>query len=61
MGTPGFVYVLINPSLPSYVKIGKTTKDPSIRAAELSSATGVPTPFYVAYEAYFFYSCFIGK
>jgi len=53
MKTPGFVYVLINPSIPNYVKIGKTTKDPSARAAELSSATGVPTPFHVAYEAYF--------
>jgi len=53
MKTPGFVYVLINPSIPNYVKIGKTTKDPSIRAAELSSATGVPTPFHVAYEAHF--------
>ena len=53
MKTSGFVYVLINPSLSGYVKIGKTTKEPSIRAAELSSATGVPTPFHVAYQAYF--------
>ncbi|TCK33397.1 T5orf172 domain-containing protein [Paraburkholderia sp. BL8N3] len=29
------------------------TRDPAARAAELSSATGVPTPFTVAYEAYF--------
>lgn len=54
MGTPGFLYVLINPSIPNTVKIGKTTKNPAIRAAELSAATGVPTPFYVAYEAFFF-------
>jgi tetratricopeptide (TPR) repeat protein len=53
MGTPGYVYALINQSLPNCVKIGKTTKDPSSRATELSSATGVPTPFCVAYEAYF--------
>jgi T5orf172 domain len=49
----GYVYVLLNPSLPDCVKIGKTTREPATRAAELSSATGVPTPFLVAYEAYF--------
>jgi hypothetical protein len=53
MGNPGYVYALINQSLPNTVKIGKTTKDPSIRASELSAATGVPTPFFVAFEAYF--------
>lgn len=53
MGTPGFVYVLLNQSLPGCVKIGKTTRDSAVRAAELSTATGVPTPFLVAYEAYF--------
>jgi tetratricopeptide (TPR) repeat protein len=36
-----------------FVKIGKTTTDPEIRAKELSSATGVPTQFIVAYKAYF--------
>lgn len=53
MATPGFVYVLINQSLPECVKIGKTTRDPAARAAELSAATGIPTPFMVAYEAFF--------
>lgn len=53
MGSPGFVYVLLNPSIPGCVKIGKTTRDTATRAAELSAATGVPTPFLVAYEAYF--------
>lgn len=52
MGSPGYVYVLVNPSLPNCVKIGKTRVDPSSRAGELSSATGVPTPFIVAYDAY---------
>lgn len=53
MGSPGYVYVLLNQSLPGCVKIGKTIRDPAARAAELSSATGVPTPFAVAYDAYF--------
>lgn len=52
MSEPGFVYALINPSLSGVVKVGKTTKDPSERAKELSSATGVPTPFSVAYQIY---------
>lgn len=46
----GYIYVLINPSLQGMVKIGKTTRDPEERAKELSSATGVPTPFIVAYS-----------
>ncbi len=50
---PGYIYVLINPSLEGLVKIGKTSRDPKTRAAELSSATGVPTPFIVAYEEHF--------
>ena len=41
----GYVYVMVNPSLPNMVKIGKTTKDPNDRAKELSATTGVPTPF----------------
>lgn len=53
MGSSGYVYVLLNQSLPGCVKIGKTTRDTATRAVELSSATGVPTPFMVAYEAYF--------
>jgi len=51
--TPGYVYVLINPSVEGLVKIGKTTKDPEERANELSTATGVPTPFIVVYKAFF--------
>ena len=52
MNNKGFVYVLINPSLKGMVKIGKTQKSPDERATELSSSTGVPTPFYVAYKIY---------
>lgn len=47
--TFGYVYVMINPSIPNLVKIGKTLRDPYERAKELSSATGVPTPFIVVY------------
>lgn len=49
----GYVYVLVNSSLPGLVKIGKTTRLPSERVQELSGATGVPTPFVVAYEQQF--------
>ena len=47
----GFVYILVNPAFPGYIKVGKTTKTPEERAKELSAATGVPTPFIVAYDA----------
>lgn len=50
---PGYIYVLINPSTQDVVKIGKTQRNPDVRARELSSATGVPTPFFVVYQAYF--------
>ena len=52
MSNQGFIYVLINASLKDMVKIGKSTRDPSERAAELSNSTGVPTPFHVAFEVY---------
>ena len=45
----GYVYILVNSSLPNLVKIGRTTKEPNIRAAELSS-TGTPGRFIVAYS-----------
>ena len=44
---------MINPSYEGLVKIGKTTKEPEDRAKELSSATGVATPFIVAYKRMF--------
>ena len=46
----GFLYVMINPSMPGLAKVGKTTRDPSDRVAELSSATGVPSPFILAFQ-----------
>lgn len=45
----GKVYVLLNPSMPGLVKIGKTKRDSENRANELHT-TGVPTPFIVIYE-----------
>lgn len=50
----GYVYVMINPSYgEGLVKIGKTTKEPEERAKELSSATGVVTPFILVYKRLF--------
>lgn len=45
------VYILINPSMPGLLKIGRTT-NLDARVAALSSATGVPEPFQIAYAAY---------
>ena len=50
MSEPGHIYVLVNPSMEGLVKIGKTTRDPDARAKEVSQATGVPTPFHVAFS-----------
>ncbi|MBR3758246.1 MAG: GIY-YIG nuclease family protein [Bacteroidaceae bacterium] len=52
----GFVYIMMNPSYQGIVKIGKTCKDPEERARELSSSTGVATPFIVVYKREF-YNC----
>lgn len=46
---PGWVYVLTNEAMPGLVKIGLTTRTPKERAAELSSSSGVPLPFVVAW------------
>lgn len=58
--TKGYVYAMVNPSYKDLVKIGKTTKDPDERARELSSATGVATPFIVVYKR-FFNNCTIAE
>jgi hypothetical protein len=46
----GYLYVLVNPSIPGLAKVGKTTRDPADRVAELSSATGVASPFILLYQ-----------
>ena len=43
-----YVYVLTNASMPGLVKVG-WTKDLEARVRKLSSVTGVPTPFVVAW------------
>lgn len=47
---PGWIYVLVNSSMPDLVKVGRTTRTPAERVAELSRATGVATPFVIAFE-----------
>jgi hypothetical protein len=49
----GFVYLLRNPAMPFYYKIGRTINSPYQRAAALSSGTGVPEPFKVVCFAEF--------
>lgn len=53
MGSPGYVYILVNSAMPGLVKVGKTARDTHARAAELSAATGVPVPFVVAFQEHF--------
>lgn len=53
MSNSGYVYALINPSMPGLVKVGRTARDPKDRAQELSSTTGVPTEFTVVYSCFF--------
>lgn len=48
MSAYGFVYLLGNPAMPCYYKIGSTQGSPHSRARELSAASGVPRPFVVA-------------
>lgn len=47
----GYVYILINESMPGLLKIGKTKRDSRARARELSN-TSIPTKFQVAFETY---------
>ena len=44
----GYVYILVNASMPGLVKIGKTERTPDQRASELFT-TGVPESFEVAF------------
>ena len=50
MTRPGYIYALINYSMPGLIKVGFTTRSAEERATELSAATSVPTPFVVAYD-----------
>lgn len=46
----GWVYVITNRAMPGLVKVGYSSKDPELRAAELNH-TGAPHPYRVEYEA----------
>ena len=46
----GYVYILSNPSMPGLVKIGCTDRSLDERISELSSSTGIPTPFQLEYS-----------
>ena len=52
MAEPGYVYALINYSMPGLLKIGRTAKAPAERGQELSGATGVPTPFVLLFDIF---------
>jgi DNA segregation ATPase FtsK/SpoIIIE-like protein len=47
---PGYIYALINYSMPGLVKVGRTARPPLDRLDELSGATGVPTPFQLVFD-----------
>jgi hypothetical protein len=47
------VYVMVNSSILGMVKVGRTTRPIAERLTELSAATGVPTPFVLAFEQEF--------
>ncbi|GEB51950.1 GIY-YIG nuclease family protein [Streptomyces cacaoi] len=46
----GYIYILVNSSLPNLVKIGLTRGPTKRRAADLSRSSGIPTPFVIAYD-----------
>ncbi|MFZ4854918.1 MAG: GIY-YIG nuclease family protein [Desulfuromonadaceae bacterium] len=50
IGKKGYVYILVNPAFPGFLKVGKTTKVPEARARELSCGSGVPAPYAVAWD-----------
>lgn len=45
----GWIYIASNPSYAGQIKIGFTERHPENRMAELSKASGVPTPFRLEY------------
>lgn len=49
-GSAGYVYILINAAFPEFIKIGLTTLDPKERAKQLSTGTGIPAPYAVAWK-----------
>jgi hypothetical protein len=52
-----WLYILSNPSIPNALKIGYTNLSPELRAKQISSSTGVVTPFVVEWA----FKCFDGN
>ena len=52
-----WVYILSNPTLPGYLKIGYTKNTPEQRAKQISNATGVALPYKVEWA----FHCFNGE
>jgi hypothetical protein len=50
MATTGYIYIALNASMPGILKVGKTSRPPEQRTAELSAPTGVPCDFVVAFD-----------
>ena len=50
MAIRGWVYVVSNQAMPGLLKVGFSTKDPTLRALELNN-TGAPHPYVVLYDA----------
>jgi hypothetical protein len=48
----GYIYLLVNRSMPGLVKIGRTNRAIGTRVRELSTPTGVPTPFEVILDVF---------
>ncbi len=46
----GWVYIIENEAMPNILKVGYSTKDPTLRAKELAG-TGAPHPFRVVFDA----------
>lgn len=46
---PGWIYIIINKSLPNILKVGYTKRRPEVRALELYN-TGVPTQYKVEFS-----------
>lgn len=51
-GRSGYLYLLLNQSMPGLIKVGRTARAPDQRVAELTSATGVPTLFILVYDLF---------
>ena len=52
-----WVYVLSNPSMPNFLKIGYTKNEPDVRAKQVGSSTGVALPFDLEWA----FQCFNGE